>query len=168
MGMAYRQVARRGVLGFELSAPSEVVVTPSGSGVTIAERRGDLVVGEINIRPFQAALIIDRDGILEEKACEVAAAAGATVAAVPFALPGATGYRADVALGRGAALPYIHVLAMADDGGVDGGLLVIVRSASPEWPAADAILQSMRLVNRHGVVHANDGDLHLPVVGPTR
>jgi hypothetical protein len=165
--MAYRQVARRGVLGFELTPPQDVIVTPSGGGVMVAERRGGRTVGEIEIRPFQAALIIDRDGILEEKAQSVAAAAGAVVVAVPFALPGASGYRADVAL-RDTPLPYIHVLAIADEGGVDGGLLVIVRSASPEWPAADAILQSMRLVNGRGVVHANDGDLRLPVVGPTR
>jgi len=167
MCMAYRQVARRGVLGFELTPPDDAIVTPGGGGVTVVERHGGRTIGEIEIRPFQAALIIDRDGILEEKACEVAAAAGAVVVAVPFALPGATGYRAEVAL-RGAALPYIHILAIADDAGVDGGLLVIVRSAGPAWPAADAILHSMRLVNRHGVVHANDGDLHLPVVGPTR
>ena len=167
MCMAYRQVARRGVLGFELTPPDDVVVTPSGGGVTVAEQHGGRTIGEIEIRPFQAALIIDRDGILEEKACEVAAATGGVVVAVPFALPGATGYRAEVAL-RDAPLPYIHILAIADDVGVDGGLLVIVRSASPEWPAADAILQSMRLLNRHGVVHANDNDLQLPVVGPTR
>ena len=166
--MAYRQPARRGALGFELTPPDDVVLTPIGAGVTVVERHGGRTIGEIEIRPFQAALIIDRDGILEEKACEIARAAGRVVTAVPIALFGATGYRAEVHLGLGFALPYMHVLAMADDGGVDGGILVIVRSATPAWPAADAILESLRLVNRHGVVHANDGDLDLPVVGPTR
>ena len=166
--MAYRQPARRGALGFELTPPDDVVVTPVGSGVKVAERRGGRTIGEIEIVPFQAALIIDRDGILEEKACEVAAAVGCAVPAVRIALFGATGYRTEVHLAHGAALPYIHILAMADDGGVDGGLLVIVRSATPEWPAADAILASMRLVNRNGIVHANDGELSFPVVGSTR
>jgi hypothetical protein len=59
-------------------------------------------------------------------------------------------------------LPYLYVFAFAPLG-VDGGVLVIVRSAQPSWAAADAILGSLRLLTRGGV--ANDvGDTKLPLV----
>ena len=49
----------------------------------------------------------------------------------------------------------------------DGGVLVTVRSAMPDWPAAEAILRSLRILTRHGTAPANDdGELLtlLPVV----
>ncbi len=164
--MAYRHPPRNGSLGFELK--TELEMTPAGAGVKCAERREGKTIGELEISPFPARLIIDRDGVLESKVREVASATGRVRSAVPVTLPGATGYRAEVVLARGAELPYVYVFAMApEDGGMEGGVLVTVRSASPEWPAAEATLQSIRIVTRRGVVHANDGDsLALPIIGP--
>lgn len=154
-------------IGFELLAPGEVELTPVPSGPAIvrcAQRRADgQTIGELEVQVFGAALIIDRDGILEEKARDVAQDATHAVAATyAVTLPNACGYRADVEL-RGRVrppLPYVHVFAMAPPDGVDGGVLVVVRSATPEWPAAEAILRSLRLLTRRGPAPAND------VVGP--
>lgn len=153
--------ARR--VGFELAAPSEVELSPSPEALRCRERRGGRTIGELEITVFHAALVIDRDGILEEKVregIEAALAAGAHVLEpVPFELGGASGYRVDAEYLRTAArpeLPYVYVFAIApDDLGVDAGVLVTVRSASPEWPAADAILRSLKLLCRRSV-SAND------------
>ena len=57
---------------------------------------------------------------------------------------------------RASALPYVHVFAMAShDLGVDGGVIVTVRSAAPEWPVADAIMKSLRILGRRSKT-AND------------
>lgn len=142
-------------IGVEMDAPTEVDVEPVERGdmvVRCSERRADgKTVGELEVSVFRAALVIDRDGILEEK---VQAAAGGVAPAVPVSLPGASGYRADV-VQRG-ALPYLYVFAMApNDLGVDGGVLVTVRCAAPDWPAADAILRSLKILGRTGKT-AND------------
>ncbi len=52
-------------------------------------------------------------------------------------------------------MPYRHVLAVAPEDGVDGGLLVTVRCEQPEWPRADELLRSLRLLTRGGRA-AND------------
>lgn len=140
-------------IGFELEAPGEVDVQPAEAGVRVREQRDGKPIGELELVPFQAALVIDRDGILEEKAHEAARAEHARVAAaVPVALPGATGYRADadvVRPGPRAALPYVYVFALAPhDLAASGGVLVTMRCAMPEWPAGDAILRSLRLLGR--------------------
>ena len=165
-------------IGFEMTAPGEVEMTPLGKGGSILrcrERRADgKTVGELEVEVFSAALIIDRDGILEEKARDVAqhAAHTAVSATVAVSLPGASGYRADVEL-RGVVrppLPYLHVFAFAPPDGIDGGVLVTVRSATPNWPAAEAILRSLRILTRHGTAAANDdSELTglLPVVART-
>ena len=150
----------------------------AGDVVTCRERRADgETIGELEVSVFHAALVIDRDGILEEKvqsAIDSAKEPGARVLpAIPFSLPGASGYRADLEVVRpmGTArppLPYVYVFAMApNDLALDGGLVVTVRCASPEWPAADAILQSLRILSRRGAVVANDGDAPpmLPMIG---
>jgi hypothetical protein len=178
--MAYRQLptlSRR--IGFEISTPSEVEIQP-GEVVRCRERRSDgQTIGELEVSVFHAALVIDRDGILEEKVQAVldsAAEPGARVfPSVPVSLPGASGYRADLEVVRpmGTArppLPYLYVFAMApNDLALDGGLLVVVRSASPEWPAAEAILQSLKILSRRGGT-ANDADAApvspmLPIIG---
>jgi hypothetical protein len=84
---------------------------------------------------------------------------------VAVSLPGASGYRADVEPTR-TALPYVHVFAMAPhDLRVDGGIVVIVRSAQPEWPAAEEILGSLRFLTRHGNAQpANDDNSHGPLL----
>ena len=161
-------------IGFEMTAPGDVELTPVGAGpqiVRCCERRPDgKTVGELEVSVFSAPLIIDRDGILEERARDVAEGAAHHAVSGTFAvsLPGASGYRADVEV-RGRVrppLPYVHVFAMAPPDGVDGGLLITVRSATPEWPAAEAILGSLKLLTRHGTAPANDVDAGplLPVI----
>lgn len=174
--MAFRQLptaSRR--IGFEIQTPSEVEIQP-GEVVRCSEKSASgQTVGELEMRVFQAALLIDRDGILEEKLHDAITSnskPGAHVMPLlPIALPGVSGYRADIeerATGDAKpALPYVYVFAMApNDLALDGGLLVVVRSASPEWPAADKILSSLRILSRRGVV-ANDAgeELSLPLLG---
>jgi hypothetical protein len=162
--MSYRlppTPARR--VGYELATPREVEVAPAGETLRCCERRGGQMVGELEIEVFHAALVIDRDGILEEKVregIEAAIEAGAHVLeAVPVELAGASGYRADAEYARGSsrpALPYVYVFAIApDDLGVDAGVRITVRSASAEWPAADEILKSLKLLCRRSAF-AND------------
>jgi hypothetical protein len=173
----YRQLPSTGrSIGFELATPNEVEVQPIDSDGTLLrcrQRRPDgKTVGELEISVFKAALLIDRDGILEEKASEIAdgvAEGGARVsAAVPVTLPGASGYRADVEGTRASPLPYVHVFAMAShDLGVDGGVIVTVRSAAPEWPVADSIMKSLRILGRRSKtandVHAADDAPGMPL-----
>jgi hypothetical protein len=94
--------------------------------------------------------------------------------AIPVSLPGASGYRADLEVVRpmGTArppLPYVYVFAMAPhDLALDGGLVVTVRCAAPEWAAADAILRSLKILSRGGKPAANDTDesrARLPLIG---
>ena len=95
--------------------------------VRCAETRDGRTVGELEVAPFSAALILDRDGILEEK---VRGVAGAT-ATTPIVLPNASGFRA-ATFASSTPLPYVYVFAFAPLG-VDGGVLVVVRSAQPAW-----------------------------------
>lgn len=155
--MAFRQLPttlRR--IGFELNAPADMTVeTTQGGGARV---RG--AAGELEIEVFQAALVIDRDGILEEKIrsavdAVVASEPGARVLeTIPIELPGASGYRSDVELVRPPGTPkperpYILVFAVAPhDLGIDGGVIVRVRCASPAWPAAASILMSLRILTR--------------------
>jgi hypothetical protein len=181
--MSYRQLptaSRR--IGFEIETPSEVEVLPgteAGEVVRLRERRDGKTIGELSVSVFHAALVIDRDGILEEKvqtAIEHAREPGARVLpAIPVTLPGASGFRGDLEVVRpmGTArppLPYVYVFAMAPhDLALDGGLIVTVRCASPEWPAADRILRSLKILSRGGKPAANDVDdarPALPMVGP--
>jgi hypothetical protein len=169
---AYRQLPtasrQRGLpfIGFEV-ATGDLEVTPVNDGETLVrciEKRDDgKAIGELDVTVFSAALVIDRDGILEAKASDNTGGAHA----VPVTLPGASGYFAEA---RGdAALPYRYVFAIAPhDLAVEGGVLVTVRSARPEWPAADGVLQSLRIITRHGTAPANDSAdvTQLPLVPP--
>jgi hypothetical protein len=154
----YRRPPRgRPLIGFELEAPCEVELR-DGAVLQCREVQQDgRPIGELEVRVFAAALIIDRDGLLAKTACEelerqARPAHGAT--AVPVQLPGSSGYCAQTV--ERAALPYVYVFAMAPLDGIDGGVLVTVRSARPEWPAADHMLASLRILTRHGVAAAND------------
>src|SRR4051794_31829034 len=126
----YRRPPRgRPMLGFQLEVPREIELL-DGSTLTCRESlHGGRTRGELEISLFAAALVIDRDGILAEKACEVLAAEAAVrggPTAVAVALPGASGYRADAVLN--AALPYRYAFAIApSDLGVDGGVAIVVR-----------------------------------------
>ena len=159
-----------GPIGFEVVAGDDLECTPVPNGETLlrcTEKREDgKPIGVLEVTVFRAALVIDRDGILESKASDHTGGAHA----VPVSLPGASGYFAE---SRGdAQLPYRYVLAIAPhDLAIDGGLLVTIRSAQPDWPAADRLLQSLRIITRHGTAPANDvaGDAPiLPVVSPRK
>jgi hypothetical protein len=176
--MSYRQLptaSRR--IGFEIETPSEVEVRP-GEVVRCTEQRDGKTIGELEVSVFHAPLIIDRDGILEEKATsaiEHAREPGARVlAAMPVSLPGASGFRADLEVVRPMGttrpeLPYVYVFAMAPhDLALDGGLVVTVRCAAPDWAAAESILRSLRFLSRGGKPAANDAAdtrSRLPLIG---
>jgi hypothetical protein len=160
-------------IGVELELPSEELdLVAVDNGTTIVrcrEQHDGKLIGELAVEVFRAALVIDRDGILEEKAHDAAdAERGRTTPPVPVSLPGASGFRADVV--RGDALPYVYLFAVAPhDLGVDGGVLVTVRCASPEWPAADAILRTLRVLGRRPTTANDDAVvLALPVVPASR
>jgi hypothetical protein len=166
---------RRGLasVGVELELPNEAVelvaVDNGNTVVRCSEQQDGKLVGELAVEVFRAALVIDRDGILEEKAHDAAdAERGRVSPPVPVSLPGASGFRAEV-VRTSPSLPYVYVFAIAPhDLGVDGGVLVTVRCASPEWPAADAMLRSLRVLGRNSSA-ANDGPaLSLPLLPPSR
>ena len=142
-------------IGFEVVPSEGLEVTPLPTSETLlrcTEKRDDgRPIGELEVTVFKAALVIDRDGILEAKASDHTGGAHA----VPVVLPGASGYFAET---RGdAQLPYRYVFAIAPhDLAIDGGVLVTVRSAAPDWPAAERLLQSLRIITRHGTAPAND------------
>jgi hypothetical protein len=159
------------MLGFQLEVPGEVELSEGATLKCCEVLRDGRVRGELEISLFVAALVIDRDGILAEKACEVLARE-ATVrrgpTAVAVALPGASGYRADAVIN--ATLPYRYAFAIAPpDLGVDGGIAIVVRCASPDWTAADHMLRSLRILTRTGRIatqaEVDEGPL-LPVVAP--
>jgi hypothetical protein len=170
---AYRQLPtasrQRGLasIGFEV-VPGDLEVTPVQAGETLlrcTEKADDgRPIGELEVTVFSAALVIDRDGILEAKASDNTGGAHA----VPVVLPGASGYFAEAR--DDANLPYRYVFAIAPhDLAIDGGLLVTIRSAAPDWPAADRLLQSLRIITRHGTAPANDAEpTVLPLVSPLR
>jgi len=146
-----------------------MVALDAGSTVVRCEETRDgKPIGELVVEVFKAALVIDRDGILMEKvAHECARRPGRVTQPVAVTLPGASGYRASVEYGRTQALPFMYVFAIAPhDLGVDGGVLVTVRSASREWPSADKILRSLKVFGRRPVT-ANDAEYLtlLPLVG---
>jgi hypothetical protein len=169
----YRRSPRgRPLIGFQLEVPREIELR-EGAVLTCREGGQDgRTLGELEVGVFAAPLIIDRDGILAEKAREGIGRevrGGAEPAVVAVTLPGASGVRAEAV--QRAPLPYVYVFAVAPhDLGVDGGLLVTIRSARPDWPAGDHILRSLRILTRSGLAPAND-DLEdapiLPVVEPT-
>jgi len=168
----YRRLPQgRPMIGFQLEVPREIELH-EGPTLTCREvLHGGRTRGELEISLFAAALVIDRDGILAEKACEVLgheAAVRGGPTAVAVALPGAGGYRAGAVVNG--PLPYRHAFAIAPaDLGVDGGVAIVVRCATPDWPAADQLLRSLRILSRTGriatQVEADDGPL-LPVVVP--
>jgi hypothetical protein len=139
---SFRQLPQgRPAIGFSLVTDLEIA---PGRCVRASERRDGELIGELTIEVFAAALIIDRDGILQAKASRATSSH-----AVPFTLDGISGYRGE-ALDHARALRYRQVLAIADVAAIDGGLLVTIRSAQLEWPAADELLRSLRLLTRGG------------------
>jgi len=151
-----------GRIGYLVAPPSGVEVVRSGEVTHCRQQAGDTLIGEVEISVFRAALVIDRDGILEERArhaiVDEVAAGAHVLEPMPVELAGASGWRVDAQYRKGAGmpkLPYVYVFALAsDDLGVDAGVLVTVRSAAPEWSVADQIVQSLKIFTR-GANNAN-------------
>ncbi|MCA9675221.1 MAG: hypothetical protein H6709_09920 [Kofleriaceae bacterium] len=183
---------RRGLpaIGFRLRAPAAVALEVPADGPVLlrAEERGgdDGVVGALEVTACDASLIIDRDGVLEELASDAAdrvlahPAVGRLSSIVPVELAGGpTGFRADVDLSRDARgvrpeLPCLALYALASpDLAVSGALIVVVRSVTTEWPAAAAMMASLKVLSQRGGAgyggagHDDGGDdtvrLRLPV-----
>ncbi|MEO6777465.1 MAG: hypothetical protein ABI467_31350 [Kofleriaceae bacterium] len=173
--MVARQRGLAGI-GVELDSPMGIELLPVASGATVvrcSEARDGRPVGELEIEVFKAALVIDRDGILMEKVAHACTTqSGRATQPIAVSLPGASGFRASVELVRPVgqpqpALPFVYVFAIAPhDLGVDGGVLVTVRSASRAWPSADQILRSLKVIGRRPMT-ANDGPVLtlLPLAG---
>lgn len=170
----YRRAANgRPSIGFQLEVPPGIELR-EGPALQCREARSDgRVAGELEVSVFPAALVIDRDGILAEKAAEAMthlATLRRAVVPTPISLPGANGFRAAAVCS--AALPYIYSFAIApSDPGVDGGVLITIRAAGPNWPAADHVLRSLRVLTRTGRVATNceaDDSPMLPVVASGR
>lgn len=159
----YRRPARgRPRLGFQFQRPHEVQLR-EGEVVHCSEVQQGKTVGELEVSVFAASLVIDRDGALAIKACsEVEREAKADVTAMAVELPGASGFRAETV--QRAPLPYLAVLAVVPQGGIEGGLLIKVRSARPDWPAGEQILQSLRVLTRDGIAPASDDGAILPMI----
>jgi hypothetical protein len=161
------------MIGFQLEVPGEVELREGPVLKCREVLQGGRTLGEIEISVFAAALVIDRDGILSEKAREVLsreAMVRGGPTAVAVTLPGASGFRADAV--QNTPLPYRYVFAIAPpDLGVDGGILITIRCASPDWQAADHMLRTLRVLTRNGRVATSDGTDDapiLPVVTPRR
>ena len=151
-----------GRIRFEVAPPRGVEVVRTGDTMRCRQEAGGALIGEIEISVFRAALVIDRDGILEEKVrhaiIDEVAGGAQVLEPMPVEIGAASGWRVDAEYRRGTErpkLPYVYVFALAsDDLGVDAGVLVTVRSASPEWPVADQIVQSLKIFTR-GANNAN-------------
>jgi hypothetical protein len=143
--------------------PDGVRVVPTDPGgsqngvvVRAEERRGDRLVGELEIGVFSAGLVMDRDAVLAEMASAAAdralapPGAGRLLSVGEVTLEGGLhGFRADVWRSRGddglaPACPYLALFALG--GGALGGLFVVVRSAQSEWAAGNAIVSSLHLL----------------------
>jgi hypothetical protein len=184
---------RRGLpaIGFALVAPERIEliqsepIAPTRSTLLVArERDGAAVIGELEIGVFSAALIMDRDGILEQmveveaERAIAAPAAGRRESILPLELEtGVAGFRAEVVIlrdARGVVKPpfaYVSCCALASSEIIDAGLFVTIRSVRPEWPAGEAMLQSLRIVRMGGSFHARtagDEMPRLPLVGRRR
>src|SRR5262245_18344925 len=97
---SYRRAPRgRPSIGFQLDIPVELELQ-DGPELRCREVRQDgAVVGELEVSLFAAALVIDRDGILAERAVEGLkrlTTLTREVVASPVALPGANGFRTAV------------------------------------------------------------------------
>lgn len=143
-------------LSLELDAPTGVELLPvSEDVVRLREARPDgMALGELEVSTFSDSLIIDRDGVMEDKAralAEGAAPAARIDSCGPVELEHISGYRAEASVRsiNRPALPYIHVLVLApEDLRITGGLVVTARSARLEWAAGDAIIASLKVIGR--------------------
>src|SRR5215471_3711870 len=183
---------RRGLpaIGFSIRVPERLAlvqtppIAPDRSRLlTLRELDQDgLLVGELEIGAFSAALIMDRDGILEQivtveaDRALAAPASGRRESVLPMEYAGgAVGYRAEVVLLRDSSgtvkprVPYLAFCALGTPEIVDAGLFVTCRATGPEWTAAEEILASLHIVRQGGAWTAgpeqHDEIPHLPMLG---
>ena len=124
------------------------------------ERRGGSgkPIGELEIRVFAARMIMDRDGVLNEAAQALAEELfaaprdGYLGATGSLTLPAGEAFRADMTVTRDASghmptFPYKSVLALGHpDFMIHAALLIVVQHAEADWPAGDAMLQSLSFI----------------------
>ncbi len=155
---------RRGfsAIGFELLAGPDLVLEEIASGETVLRvvetSSTGAPIGELEIALFTAALIIDRDGLLSERATQVAQAVSgvAATACCEVTFPGAAGFRADAVIPGRPSLPYVHAFALAPVDGIDGGVILTMRTATTDWQAGESLLYSFKMLTRTGAVPASD------------
>lgn len=143
-------------LSLELDAPNGVELVPvSPDVVRMREQQSNgAPIGELEVSTFTDSLIIDRDGVLEDKArtlAQAAAPAARIDSCNPVTLAGVSGYRAEASVRsiNRPALPYIHVFVLAPDNTrINGGIAIMVRTARLEWAAGDAIIASLKVLGR--------------------
>jgi hypothetical protein len=168
-------------VGFAIEVPERIEVAAGQRGVVfvLVERRvdsDDRVIGRLELGIFTAALIIDRDGVLEQLtsvAAEqvVASIGGRVLSASPVELAGGpSGHRTDVTLvprdGTRAELPCVSYFALApSELGVRGGVFVTISSVASPWDAGTAMLESLRIFTRDGDARAPTGDPGVPGIG---
>ena len=148
-------------LSLELEAPTGVELVPVSPEIVRArERRVDgAPIGELEVSTFTASLLIDRDGVLEEKArmlAETAAPNAVVDSCDPVSLASISGYRVEayVRARERPPLPYIHVLVVApDDLRINGGVVITARSQRLDWAAGDAIIASLKILGRRSVAN---------------
>jgi hypothetical protein len=177
------RAAERGLpaIGFRLRAPEplvlcEVAADPCGAVMRGEERRADgQLVGSLEIGLFPASLVMDRAGVLRDAARASARASLVAPARtrllgegdVEFA-SGASGYRIDLLIqldARGRLRPprpYRSWFALTGDAVLTGGLSVQLCSASPTWPAAARLLDSLAIPD----AASPDAQLPVPLVRP--
>lgn len=112
------------------------------------------LVGSMEIAAFSAALVIDRDGVLQEVVAAgtekllAPPARGRVVSLGPIEYAAAGGFRADLVITHDAGgipeLPHASVISLAPhDFTVSAGLYIVVRSVTSDWEAATAMLESL-------------------------
>jgi hypothetical protein len=159
---------RRGLppIGLSVFAPEclDVTVIDTGASALLSASEADPTgkkIGVVEIDIFQANMIIDPDGALERAAeaaverCLSPPGSGAIRQRTRFELDdGTSGVRIEVTVTRDAdgtpsTLPHLTVLALApDDAAARGGLVAMVRSARPDWAAAETLFETLRVITR--------------------
>jgi hypothetical protein len=154
---AHRKPGKRPA-GFRLSVPDRLVVVPCGvlgpQFHALEYRSGsERVLGEIEIQVLSPALIMDRDGVLQEIARNaIELITGQKDADLhPINLPASDGWQAELVVtkdraGKASAYPYVSVIALGHpDPMVPFALLIVKRSVQDSWETGNAMLESLEL-----------------------
>jgi hypothetical protein len=132
-------------LGFRLLVPETVQVVRADAFHAVEPG-----VGELDISLQAAALIMDRDGVLEElidqAVAELTTQNQATLSAIGMVeLPGGEAYRAELDLRDGSPLRHVTLLALGHaDFMAPAVLFIRIRSRAPDWEAGRSMLETLR------------------------